>query len=165
VKQKIKLGLAGTALVAAGLLGGLLVSQPLQANSTATPGSVEDPVVTKSYVDQQIAKLGGGSGGNTGNTGGSGSAQVSLEVVTVPADKKLIVPAGTEVVVRSGKAVAYSNDPSGISDVTDGVDILNGKPVPTNHLLWFPRDGRGIMPAPGATGSLIVAVKGSYSLQ
>lgn len=161
MKQKIVKVFGAAVLITAGVWAGMVVAKPLEVSSAVTPGTIEDPVVTKSYVDAQIAKLGGNSGG----TGGSGSVQATLEVVTVPADKKLIVPAGTEVVIRSGKAVAFSNDVSGISDVTDGVDILNGKPVPTNHLIWFPRDGRGIQVAPGQSGSLIVAVKGTYSLE
>ncbi|MDQ6420914.1 hypothetical protein RB620_15915 [Paenibacillus sp. LHD-117] len=179
MKQKVW-KLAGAAVViAAGVWVGMVVGNPLEANSNAvTPGTIEDPIVTKSYVDEQIAKLlnGGtgdnGSGGNNGGTGseggqngsGSGSA-VKLEVVELPMGKTLMAKAGTEVVVRVGMAIAYSSDTNGISDLTGGVDIKSGKDVPTNHLIWFPRDGRGIKGHPDEIIPLTLIVKGPYVIQ
>ncbi|GBG08014.1 hypothetical protein PAT3040_02581 [Paenibacillus agaridevorans] len=175
--------LAGAAVVvSAGVWAGMVVGNPLAANSNAvTPGTIEDPVVTKSYVDEQIAKLlnggteGDGSGNNNGGTGGSGSngsesasngnAVVKLEVVELSMGKTLIAAAGTEVVVRVGKAIAYSSDTNGISDLTGGVDIKNGKDVPTNHLIWFPRDGRGIKGHPDEIVPLTLIVKGIYTIK
>lgn len=163
-------------LVTAGVWAGVVMAQPLEANSNAlTPGSIEDPVVTKSYLEEQIAKLGlsgGSTGGNTGGTAtpppttapGSG-ASVSLEVVEIPVGKTLMAAAGAEVVVRVGKAIAYSSDTNGISDLTAGTDIKKGYLVPTNHLIWFPREGRGIQGASDETKPLTVLVKGSYTLQ
>lgn len=149
------------AILAVGIISGSIISNALSVGtSSVTPGTVNDPVVTKSYVDQQIAAINGG-----GTVTDTPSATVALEVVTVPTDRILMVNAGSEVVIRAGKAVAYSSDSNGISDVTAGVDIKSGSAVPSNHLIWFPRDGRGIQAAPGATTSLTVLVKGSYSLQ
>lgn len=150
--------LGASAILAVGIISGSLIGNALSVGtSSVTPGTISDPVVTKSYVDEQIAKLGG-----NGSTGG---ATATLEVVTVPADRILMVNAGSEIVIRSGKAVAYSSDSNGISDVTAGVDIKSGVAVPANHEIWFPRDGRGIQAASGTTGSLTVLVKGSYYLQ
>lgn len=152
--------IAGAAcLLAVGITAGAIIGNGMTVGtSSVTPGSVNDPVVTKSYVDEQIAKL-GGSGSS------SGSVQATLEVVTVPTDRILMVNAGSEAVIRVGKAVAYSTDSNGISDVTAGEDIKSGSPVPTNHLIWFPRDGRGIQAAPGSKTALTVLVKGSYTLE
>jgi len=153
--------IGASAILAVGIISGSLIGNALSVGtSSVTPGTVSDPVVTKSYVDEQIAKLSGG-----GSTGGGGSVTATLEVVTVPADRILMVNAGSEIVIRTGKAVAYSSDSNGISDVTAGVDIKSGVAVPTNHEIWFPRDGRGIQAASGTTGSLTVLVKGSYYLQ
>jgi len=156
-----KLGAA--VILAVGIIAGVVIGNTLTVGtSSVTPGTVNDPVVTKSYVDEQIAKLAGG--GTTG--GGSSSAgQATLEVVTVPAGKTLMVNAGSEVVVRTGKAIAYSSDTNGISDVTAGVDIKKGSPVPANHLIWFPREGRGIQVAADSKTSLTVLVKGTYELE
>lgn len=152
-----------SAILAVGIISGSLISNALTVGtSSVTPGTVNDPVVTKSYVDEQIAKLAGGSTGS-GNTGGTATA--TLEVVNVPVDRILMVNAGSEIVIRTGKAVAYSTDGNGISDVTDGSDIKNGSSVPANHLIWFPRDGRGIQAAPGSKNGLTVLVKGPYYLQ
>ncbi|QNK60473.1 hypothetical protein H7F31_05255 [Paenibacillus sp. PAMC21692] len=170
-------------LIAAGIGVGMIMAKPLVANSnTITPGTIEDPVVTKSYVDEQIAKLtnggtignGSGNNGNNGgnNSGGSGSdggsnggAAVKLEVVELPLGKTLMAAAGTEVVVRVGKAIAYSATTDGLSDLTEGIDIKNGKDVPKNHLIWFPRDGRGIKGHADETVPLTLVVKGPYTIQ
>ena len=180
MKRKV-LKLSGAAvLIAVGVWIGIVVAKPLEANSNAiAPGSIEDPVVSKSYVDEQITKLlgnvggtgggntGGSAGGNNGNNGSGGdtAANAVLEVVEVPVGKVLMAAAGSEVVIRVGKAVAYSSDTNGISDLTGGVDIKSGKPVPTNHLIWFPREGRGIQAAPEETLPLTVLVKGNYTLK
>ncbi|MBD2868395.1 hypothetical protein IDH41_07395 [Paenibacillus sp. IB182493] len=153
-------GLVAVVVLGAGVWVGANFVSPLEAESNAlTPGSVEDPVVTKSYVDEQLAKLGAGDG-TTGTVG-----EASLEVVAVPAGKTLMAGQGTEVIVRVGKAIAYSSDANGISDLTAGSDLTKGKAVPTNHLLLFPREGRGILPDPAQKNGLTVLVRGSYTIQ
>jgi hypothetical protein len=143
---------------------GALITRPWQsdADANSNPGSVDDPVVTKSYVDgivgtlvqQELQKLG---------TVGGGSSKI--EVVTVPFGTKVIVEDGGELIVRTGKAVAYSADANGLSDMTDGVDIPPGKAVGNNHLILFPRGGRGVQADPKQTKGLIVLVRGAYQLQ
>lgn len=162
VKKYAIRGIVSALMIAAGVWVGVNFASPLEAETNAlTPGSVDDPVVTKSYVDEQVAKLGGGTpGGETG-----AGSDTALEVVTVPAGKTLMAGQGTEVIVRVGKAVAYSSDASGIADLTGGTDLTKGKAVPTNHLLLFPREGRGILPDPNQKNGLTVLVKGSYTLQ
>ncbi|CAM3695023.1 hypothetical protein COLU111180_03435 [Cohnella lubricantis] len=150
-----------TAVVAAaGIVGGIGWYQSALADgSSGTPGSSSDPIVTKSYVDQKIAeatKPGGVSGGTSSS---------SLAVVTVPFGQKIIVQDGGELIVRTGKAIAYSEDANGLSDMTDGVDIAPGKPVGNNHLILFPRGGRGIQADPNSKSDLIVLVRGGYELR
>jgi hypothetical protein len=127
-----------------------------QADS-AKPGSVDDPLVTKSYVDKLLAQ--GGAGGGQGAAAG-----IQTEVVILNPGEVLLAKAGAQFVLRAGKGVAYSSDANGISDVTDGKDILSGQPVANNHLLIFPRDGRGVMPDPKANAPLTVLVMGSYEI-
>ncbi len=155
-------------LVGIGASAGVFLSTPLEAETAKqTPGSIDDPVVTKSYVDEQLAKLGAGSsGGSTGGSTGGGtgeSAGGTFKVVTVPAGKRLIAEEGTELILRSGSAAIYSADANGVADLTGGEDLLNGVSAEKNHHLLFPRAGRGIS-ASGA-GSLMVMVKGGYSIQ
>lgn len=162
MKKNVARGIVAAVLVGAGVWVGVNFASPLEAESNAlTPGSAEDPVVTKSYVD---ALLGNNNGGSTGG-GSTPAVDSELEVVTVPAGKTLMAGQGTEVIVRVGKAIAYSSDASGIADLTGGTDLTKGKAVPTNHLLLFPRAGRGILPDPNQKNGLTVLVKGSYTLQ
>ncbi|PKM85074.1 MAG: hypothetical protein CVU86_04250 [Firmicutes bacterium HGW-Firmicutes-11] len=117
---------------------------------TYDPGSAEDPVVTKSYVDAQIAAL---------KTGGTASV---FEPINVKAGQKLIGGAGTELILRSGDAYAIDNGVDGLSDVTSAKDLKGGVTITANHLLLVPRaDGRGLE----AGSDLWVMVKGSYTIQ
>lgn len=138
-----------------------------EANSAKTPGSADDPVVTKSYVDAKVAELVKAELDKRGTTGSGTSSNVesSLEVVVVPVGKTMIVKAGGELVVRTGSAIAVSSDANGLSDMTDGLDIAPGKPVGNNHLILFPRDGRGVTTASDSKTDLIVLVRGGYELK
>ncbi|SFB47426.1 hypothetical protein SAMN05216312_109150 [Cohnella sp. OV330] len=154
----------GILVAAAVVAGGVNWYQSAYADvQQTTPGLADDPIVTKSYVDQKIAEL--SNGGPTGaNSGKDTASESKLEVVTVPFGAKLMVGAGGEVVVRTGKAVAYSVDTNGLSDLTAGIDIAPGMAIATNHLILFPRDGRGIEPDPKQKNGLTVLVRGKYNL-
>ncbi|MFD2748476.1 hypothetical protein ACFSTH_19520 [Paenibacillus yanchengensis] len=165
-------------LIAAGVGIGMVMAKPVPASSSSmTPGSVDDPVVTKSYVDEQIkkaldGKTGNNNGGNSGSNNNGGNSNSAgntssdeIEIVQLPVGKVLIADGGAEAVVRTGEAVAYSTTSVGISDLTAGIDITNGKKVAKNHLIWFPRDGRGIQAASGAKTGLTIMVKGKYTIQ
>jgi len=166
-KLPIKL-IATVAILGTGVILGSVWSSQAEGDALK-PGTAQDPVVTKSYVDQQIkAALGqsGGGGGTTTPPATPGTGAAEVKVVTVPIGKTLIADAGTQFVVRAGMALAYSEDVDGISDVTDGVDIKHGKAVAKNHLLLFPRDGRGIAPDPLVQkNQLVVLVTGGYTLK
>lgn len=176
---KKKILLLSTVIVASGLM--------ISSNSIlgAQPGDSQDPLVTKSYVDTQIKKLvqeeigkqqgGTGSGGNnsgSGNTGGStggseggSSADTAMEIVTIKPGQQLVAKAGAEFVIRAGKAAIYSSDANGVSDLTAGSDLANGTDAPTNHLLMFPREGRGIVAKDTVKNSVVVMVRGGYEIQ
>lgn len=118
------------------------------------PGSAEDPIVTKSYVDDKIAGLLASLGGEEG--GGS------FTPVNIGPGKKMIGGEGTEIILRSGRARAVAKGTDGLSDVTIGSDIAGGKDVSKNHLLLIPRaDGRGIE----AVTDIWVMVKGVYTVE
>ncbi|PAD77214.1 hypothetical protein [Paenibacillus campinasensis] len=146
---------------------GSILSVKVNSAST-TPGTTDDPVVTKSYVDQQIQKALGGGGTTTNPTPTpSTPEQNSNEVknVSLKPGQILVAETGTEFIVRSGNAVIYTEDSNGVADLTAGVDLLNGQAAPKNHLLSFPRDGRGIQVKPGQTSGLIVMVRGGYTVK
>ena len=170
MKQKILRSFIAVTLLGAGIWVGVRFVAPIEAESSSlTPGSVNDPVVTKSYVDEQIAKLTGTLPGGTGTTtpgttpgiGSNTGAAETIEVVEMLAGKRLMADAGAEVIVRVGNAEAYSSDTNGISDLTAGADLQKGTVVPTNHLIIFPRVGRGIT----AVSNLTVLVRGGYTIE
>lgn len=149
------------------------------ADGAPIPGSVNDPTVTKSYVDEQVKQqvaaqinaqvstevtaqieklkkdlsMGGGSG--------SGAA---LTVVQLAAGQTLLAGAGSELIVRTGYVTAVSTDGNGIPDVTSGKDIAINSAIITNHLLIFPTDKRGIKPDPRKKEPIFVMVRGSFKL-
>ncbi|WP_338553397.1 hypothetical protein [Paenibacillus sp. KS-LC4] len=168
MKKKAMKVAIGAALLLIGFGIGILNPKAIEADGVSTtPGSIDDPVITKSYLDEQLAKVSGGSSSGSGSSGSSNasSAQASLQVVNVPSGKVLLGEEGTEIILRVGKAVAYSSDSSGIVDITDGKDLVKGKSITNNHLLLMPRSGRGVTAATGYTKSLTVLVRGGYKLQ
>lgn len=159
-----------TLLIGVSLIAGSFLNTSADGASSAQPGTTDDPVVTKSYVDQQIQKALGNGGGTTepSNPGTPSEPSQSgdeIKVVTIKPGKILIAKAGAEFIVRSGKAVIYTQDANGVADLTDGVDLLNGQAAPSNHLLSFPREGRGIKVKDGLNSNLVVMVRGGYTLQ
>ena len=116
--------------------------------SYAGPGDADDPVVTKSYLDQALA--------------GVSTKQQTFQVVSVENGQTLLCGAGTELILRMGKASVIATTQGGLADVTDGVDIANLGSAPANHLLIVPvSDGRGL----SAQTDCLVMVKGEFSVQ
>jgi hypothetical protein len=109
------------------------------AAETGAPGSAADPLVSKSYVDQMV----------------------SFRVVNVPAGQIAQGEAGTEIVVRAGKATVIASAQGGVLDATVGVDLKQGQEAAANHLLVIPRtDGRGLL----AKTDLVLMVKGPIAI-
>jgi len=125
----------------------------------AAPGDSSDPVITLSYIesvlmtnvkkviDEQLAKT---------------QETSTFQVVTVAKGHTLLGEAGTELILRMGKAKIVSTPKGGIANVTSGVDLANGTDVPPNSLLIVPLgDGRGME----ILEDVIVMVKGNYSVK
>lgn len=130
------------ALIMVGLIavGGTFLSR--QVSAQTGPGTAEDPVVTKSYVDQFFVP----------------------KIVELEAGQTIIGEAGTQFDLRVGTVYCLA-DPAyakgGLSDVTAGMDIGHMQPISLNHLLICPRsDGRGLF----AQTSAIVMVWGVYKV-
>lgn len=126
--------------------------------AAGTPGSQDDPVVTKSYVDGKISELRSSIKGGTASSGGSDVFQV----VEVEAGKKVLGGAGTEMILRGGEASALDNGKDGVSDLTAGTDLKGGAAIVRNHHLLVPlADGRGIQTRAKAW----VMIKGTYTIE
>lgn len=163
------------------LIAGSIINPFAEGASVGSqPGTADDPVVTKSYVDQEIQKAlqGGNVATQTPKATSTPAATVTptpsspaqnanegIVIVDVKPGQTLIAGAGAEFIVRAGKAIIYSQDSNGVADLTDGIDLVNGNVAPSNHLLSFPRDGRGIAVQAGQTLGLVVMVRGTYTLK
>ena len=152
----------------------------LSFGAELVPGSEDDPLVSRSYVDGLFEKLSDAVDAKLEELketmSGSGQAQEpsqsqeytqvpaasSFKVVEVPAGTRVVGYEGTELIVRSGYAFAVDNGVDGISDLTDGTDLKGGAAISKNHLLLVPRsDGRGI----DCQGLCYVMIKGEYSFE
>ena len=135
----------------------VLILSMLAACVYAASGTEGDPLISKSYLDEQIAAL----KAEFEKSAGSGSA-AGYKAISVDAGKKLIGKEGTEIILRSGEALAIDNGANGISDVTGAADLMSGTEIKANHLLLTPRDdGRGIE----ARTQIWLMVRGDYSIE
>lgn len=153
-------------ILAAVLIIGVAADWRVDAGSAQpVPGSVDDPLVTKSYVDRLIEEKLGGRASSPPPSASSTPAGSSWKVEVLKPGMKLVGGEGAFVIVRNGDVVAFNTDGNGIPDLTAGVDIQNGQKVEPNHLLLFPREGtRGIAPGPKQTGDVWVVVQGRYTI-
>ena len=142
------------------ICGTVLIVGQLVYAINQEPGSTEDPLVTVSFVEQKINEIKlyvDEKIRTTPSTGGD-----SLEVVNLKAGEKLIAGQGTEIILRSGTAVAIDSPGGGLSNVTAGVDIRKGEKIPLNHLMIIPRaDGRGAE----AQTATVFMVRGTYRIE
>lgn len=131
----------------------------------AAGGSQEDPIVSLSYltdvflpdvlkqVDAKITASGGGGQGSSGYTG--------FKAIELKKDQILKGSEGTELILRSGEAIAVADGGNGLPDITSGVDLAGGVAVEKNHAYIVPRsDGRGVRMV--TDGYLMV--KGPYEI-
>lgn len=168
---------AGAAVLAAGVTAGLFAVRAWAAARPAPePGSADDPVVTRSFVEEYVTRaLQGltpaapGAPGTVPAAPGTGvaappPAPLPLEVVQLAPGQRLVAEGGTEIILRTGK-VKVATEPAslgGLSDLTAGRDVANGQDVAANHLLLVPRsDGRGVV----ATTAAILLVRGAFAVQ
>ena len=127
------------------------------AAASGDAGSSDDPLVSKSYVDEKIADLKASLSGNSG-----GSETGAYRAISLEEGQTLVGKEGTEIILRSGEATAIDNCSNGISDLTVGKDLWTGDAVLTNHQLLVPRaDGRCIK----AKTIIWVMVRGGYTIQ
>lgn len=133
------------------------------------PGSDQDPIVSKSYVDAaaskgdavikqlqteienlktQISQSGGGGEG--------------FKVVELDAGQVILTGGGTEILLRQGPAKSVAGQYGGLADTTAAKDLAAGITVATNHLLISSRDdGRGMK----ASGKCYILARGSYKIE
>jgi hypothetical protein len=90
----------------------------------------------------------------------AGGAQ--FEVHQVQAGQRVLLGAGAELVVRTGKAEAIRGELGGVVDLISGKELAAGADVATNHLLISSRDdGRGVR----FTADAYALLKGAFSIR
>jgi len=157
--MKFNKRIATFAMVAMLSVGGTLYTTG--AALAAEPGTSDDPLVTKSYVDGVVSNLLGmlSSGNGTGTFGDAASTFMPVRVMD---GEILIGGEGTEIILRSGTAKSYTSSENGLIDITSGKEFFNGVSLEQNHLLIVARaDGRGAIVTSEEAWFMI---KGSYSV-
>ncbi|SHH48608.1 hypothetical protein [Tepidibacter thalassicus] len=160
--------LKNKALIAVVVSSIVLTTTYIAKASDFEPGSKDDPIITKSYLDDQISKIKeylddklrlfkeDKEFAETINGNSS-----SLEIVEIKKGQKIILHEGSQIILRAGKASIIDSEQGGIADLTKGVDLVKGQLVPKNHLLMVPRsDGRGVE---GLTDSIFMVI-GAYDI-
>lgn len=150
-------------IVVLGIAGAMLFS----GLAYSEPGTAEDPLISLSYLEEKLDEIKDYIDSKikeTSTSPGTGtSIDAGLVVVELFNGQLLIGEAGSEIILRSGSATAVTSPLGGLSDVTSGVDIGEGKSIPPNHLLIIPRsDGRGIFVTKNST---FVMVRGGYTIR
>lgn len=131
----------------------------------AEPGSSDDPVVSKSYVDEKIEQLlttleSGGVINVTSDSDGNGQNGKYVPV-HVSVGQKLLGAEGTELILRVGRSFAVVPGTESLIDVTSGTEMADSAELKKNHVIIVPRnDGRGIRVVEDAW----FLVKGEYTI-
>jgi hypothetical protein len=147
--------------IAIGLIIGIALSARI-GTADDNAGTVNDPLVTVSYMAQQMEALESRLTSEINQKMGTVTAvdPVVFEVINVPAGTSLYFGASTEFIVRVGEAKVIDPNDVGIPDLTAGSKVDNGVIIPVDHHLLVPSDdGRGIKIV---TDSWLM-VKGDYT--
>lgn len=131
--------------------GGAIANQATENAKNITDLKTKLLALEKKYTDLLETVESGGS--------------ATYEVVFLNQGEKIMTPTGCEIILRTGTAIIVSPfADQGLSDITDGLDLLNEFSVPKNHNLIVPRggDGRGVMVT--SEGGAYVMVRGGYSV-
>jgi hypothetical protein len=148
-------------------------------------GGDDDPVVSKSYVDNlfnslktqagEAASLGSGAVDTLTSAvlekiepilAGVVKTEVGKQAAYVPvsanAGQVVVGGEGTEIILRSGVGYAHVSGADGVVNATTGKELKNNDPCPKNNILITPRaDGRGVR----VTENAWFIIKGSYTIQ
>ncbi len=117
------------------------------AAGDAKPGSVNDPLITKSYLDSYISNL-----------GISGDVNAGYKKVALTKGKTIVGHEGTEILLYSGSAKAYAKK-ADIVNMTIGEAVSDGMSLGKYCIYLCPDKESGIT----AMSDVIVFVKGSYT--
>ena len=135
-------------IVIIGSLGIFKAGMMVGAADEVKPGSVNDPLITKSYLESYIGSL-----GLSGNSTSAGYTKVVLQKGST-----LIGNEGTEILLYSGSANAYVKGAQ-LVNVTMGEAYDDGMTLGKFCVYMCPDKSSGIV----AMSDVVVYVKGNYT--
>ena len=118
-KTRNRLWMAGAAVLAGTLLfcSGMTVGA-----ATGEPGSAGDPLITRSYLEQQLKQVGG-----------------RYECITLKKGETLLLAQGSQAVLYSGSVTVTGN----LINLTEGSVVSAGGKAEKYHSYLAPTDGSG----------------------
>ena len=135
-------------IVVIGSLGIFKAGMLVGAAGEAKPGSVNDPLITKSYLESYISSL-----GLSGNSEASGYARVTLKK-----GNTLVGNEGTEIMLYSGSANAYVKGQK-LVNLTIGEAYGDGMTLGKYCVYMCPDKSSGVV----AMSDVVLYVKGNYT--
>ncbi len=140
---------------------GDMIENAVSGKDVTLPEVTAPPVTTEAPATTEAPEVTYPAG--TVNTGSR------FETVNLKKGQTLYASVSScEVIVRSGNTKVVSpftvkNEEQGVSDTTDGKELLNGADIPKNHTIIIPRDdGRGIETLAGGAW---IMVRGDYIIK
>jgi hypothetical protein len=130
-------------------------------------GSADDPLISLSYLKEtllpDIMKQVDSRVDAAVSSWNHDSVQ-TYSVLQLSKGQVLVGGEGAEIIFRSGAAVCVSPYADiGLSDATQGIELLNGGALVKNHLYIIPRaDGRGVK---AAADQNYFMVRGTYQIK
>ncbi len=111
----------------------------------------------------------GVSSNESSNQGNSNDSEVikvtenyTFKPIELSSNQLLLGGEGCELIVRSGSAIGYTEVANGLTNITNGSEILNGEEIPLNNVLIVPRnDNRGILVNSNQTW---IMIRGDYTI-
>ena len=145
-KQQIRKICIAVVVLIVCALGIFKAGMTVGAANDAEPGSIKDPLITKSYLDAYMANYGGGE------------ATAGYTKVTLSKGSTIIGKAGTEMVLYSGSANAYAKS-SELVNISFGESVSDGLTLGKYCVYLCPDSDAGLT----ATSDVVIFIKGQYS--
>jgi len=156
----------------------ILMASDMITTLNAQPGSEADPLVSRSYLEERLRNLSPSTSGPAGGIIPDELLQFLIDDITaavlaeqaptyrpinVLQGQTLIGGEGTEIILRGGSAVAFSEVVDGLVNATAGTELFNGAAIPLNNILLVSRDdGRGVTIT---SESAWLIVRGNYTIR
>lgn len=141
VKKKNQIKVAGLLFLLFVSFAFRIQGRDIHSADYISPGSNEDPLITKSYLDERLK----------GHRSGGGFKKIYLQKKQI-----LELESGTEVIIYKGSGKVRGKD--GLLNVSKGLLFLDGDSIVKYNLFLAPSEKCGII----ASDSMTVFVSGNY---